>query len=168
MTENDQPIVDMLTLRRDLYLVLSLLLADKEVAKVENATEWTRDFYENEVRRLMLWIATAVRGLLDLSDESALNQFCGEYWPNSIDRKNPKQLTVRQACNSVIHAKMILNYKIQGNEASQQDVRVYENRITIKGAHRGKKTHAELDIVRFVQIANALMNSFEEDTHANR
>ena len=35
MTNTDAPIVDMLTLRRDLYLVMSMLLADKEVNKIK-------------------------------------------------------------------------------------------------------------------------------------
>jgi hypothetical protein len=65
----DNPIVDRLTLRKDLYLVLSLLLADREVAKVQNVIVGTKVFHENEVRRLMLWVATAVRGLLDLLEE---------------------------------------------------------------------------------------------------
>ena len=51
MNDTDNPIVDMLTVRRDLYLVMSLLLADERVAKVHNVVVWTRDFHENEVRR---------------------------------------------------------------------------------------------------------------------
>ena len=167
MIETDKPIVDMLTLRRDLYLVMSLLLADKEVAKVKNSVDWTRDFYENEVRRLLLWIAIAIRGLLDLSKRSDGNQMCGEYWQDFPNQENPEQLTIRQACNSIIHAKAILNYKIPEIETDQKVVRIYKNRITIKSTHRKKKTHAELDIVRFVQGANTLANSFMESEDAN-
>jgi len=65
MLDADKPIVDMPTLRRDLYLVMGLLLADREIAKVPKMTDWTQTFYDNEVRRLMLWVATAMRSLLD-------------------------------------------------------------------------------------------------------
>jgi len=58
----DKPIIDMSTLRRDLYLVMGLLLADREITKVPDMTDWTQTFYENEVGRLMLWVATAMRG----------------------------------------------------------------------------------------------------------
>ena len=167
MIETDKPIVDMLTLRRDLYFVMSLLLADKEVAKVENAVDWTRDFYENEVRRLLLWTATAVRGLLDLSKKRTGNQLCGEYWRDFPNQEKPEELTIRQACNSIIHAKTILNYRIPKDETDQRVVRIYENRITIISAHRKKKTRAALDIVKFVQIANTLTNSFVENENAN-
>lgn len=82
MKETDYPIVDMPTIRWDLYLVMSLLLADKAVVKVPDVVVWTEVFHENEVGRLMLWVATAMRGLLDLLDKS--NKFnakiCGEYW----------------------------------------------------------------------------------------
>ena len=83
MNDPDNPIVDMLTVRRDLYLVMSLLLADERVDEVQNVVVWTRDFYENEVRRLTLWVATAARGLLDLLEErqdTFSKQYCGEYW----------------------------------------------------------------------------------------
>lgn len=158
------------TLRRDLYLVMSLLLADKEVAKIERVVDWSGPFYENEVRRLMLWIATALRGLLDLSEMKDLgNRVCGEYWKDFPHRENPDPLTTRQACNSVIHATTIVNYKIPQKESNKTTVRVYEDRITIKGTHRGKATHAELDIIKFVQIADTLINSFEGNhNHANK
>ena len=177
MIETDKPIVDMLALRRDLYLVMSLLLADKEVAKVENAIDWTRDFYDNEVRRILLWVAAAARSLLDTPDdmnkrggrkEGFGEKTCGEYWAD-FPKGKERPLEFRQACNSVIHAKMILNYKIPEDEVDQTAVQRYEDRITIKGTHRGKTTHAELDIVEFVQIANTLISSFEEnDMPTNR
>ena len=49
MFETDKPIISLLTLRRDLYLVTSLLLADKEVAKMPKMTAWTQDFYSGIV-----------------------------------------------------------------------------------------------------------------------
>ncbi len=170
MKDTDKPMVDMPTLRKDLYLVMSLLLADKEVAKVKGAVDWTQDFYENEVRRLMLWAAAALRGLLDLLPEknSIKTEFCGEYWDNFPSGKE-RELQFRQVCNSIIHAKTILAYKIPMRELEKTVVRVYENRITIKSTHRGKKTLAQLDIIRFVQIAHILINYFEEnDMPTNR
>jgi len=51
--EANLPVVDMPTLRRDLYLVLGLLLADRAIADVPGMTRWTQTFYDSEVRRLM-------------------------------------------------------------------------------------------------------------------
>lgn len=69
MDNQNKPIVDVLTVRRDLYFLMSLLLADKAVdEKIPSAVVWTQIFYDTEVTRLALWVATAMRSLLDLSD----------------------------------------------------------------------------------------------------
>lgn len=165
----DNPIVDMLTLRKDLYLVMSLLLADREVAKVQNVVVWTRVFHENEIRRLMLWVATAVRGLLDLLEErkdSFSKQNCGEYWAD-FPKSSEYPLMFRQACNSVIHAKEILPYRAPLQDANKRVKRVYTDRITVRGVHRRKTTRAQIDIIRFVRIAHELSTLFEEDGYAD-
>ncbi len=170
MRSTDNPIVDMLTLRKDLYLVMSLLLADREVAKVQNVVVWTQVFHENETRRLMLWVATAVRGLLDLLEERKDNfsmQNCGEYW-SDFSKNSEYPLTFRHACNSVIHAKEILPYRAPKQDSKKKVERVYTDRITIRSTHRRKTTRAQIDIIRFVQIAYELSTLFEENGHADR
>ena len=168
MSDTDSPIVDILTVRRDLYLVMSLLLADKEVGKVPNVTFWTQTFHENEVRRLLLWVATAMRGLVDLLEErkdTFSKQNCGEYWAD-FPKSSEHLLTFRQACNSVIHAKEILPYrasKLDNKKVKQ----VYIDRITVRDTNKGKTTRAQLDIIKFVRIAYELTKFFEEDSYAN-
>lgn len=168
----DKPLIDMSTLRRDLYLVMGLLLADKAITEVPDMTDWTQIFYENEVGRLMLWVATAMRGLLDGMEhnkESFNKKRCGEYWPD-FPRGAKEPLTFRRACNSVIHAEEILPYKSPQKESkSKTNVKqVYIDRITVRSVNRGKNTRAQLDIIKFVQIANAIINSSrEETTHAD-
>ena len=171
MKDKDSPIVDTLTLRKDLYFVMSLLLADKEVAKIHNVVEWTQAFHEGEVRRLMLWITAAMRGLLDLLDagnDEFSGERCGEYWDDFPDGKRTA-LKFRQACNSVIHAKEIWPYKVSRRESNVTVKQAYYiDRITIRGKHRRKTTRAQVDIIRFVRIADALINFFEENNDADR
>ena len=168
--EANQPIVDMPTLRRDLYLVMGLLLADRAIADAPGMTRWTQAFYDNEVRRLMLWVATAMRNLLD-HKQGALNRArCGEYWSDLPSRKN-EPLTFRRACNAVIHAREILPYEAPWllHEDTEANIkRVYTDRMTIRSVNRGRNTRAHLDIIRFVEIANAVIDSFpEESDHAD-
>jgi len=189
MEDSDKPIIDMPALRRDLYFVMSLLLADREVDKVKGVVEWTQDIHENEVRKLLLWIAMALRNLLDSQRRRHIEKMpCGEYWPDfsKVSTEGRQQLTFRQACNSIIHAKTILNYKVPEQELDETvrrtylhykvpkhelkktAKRTYDDRITVKSTHKGKNTYAQLDIVRFVQIAHTLINAFEKDSrHAN-
>ena len=61
----------------------------------------------------------------------------------------------------------MLLYRIPELESEEIDRRVYTDRITILGDHRGKITRAQLDIIRFVQTADDLINSFQEDNHAS-
>lgn len=170
MKDRDTPIVDLPTLRRDLYFVMSLLLADKEIVKVEKVTVWTRAFHETEVRRLMLWIATAIRGLLDLlakGNNDINERNCGEYWTDFHPSRKETVLTFRQACNSVIHAKEMLLYRVP-RETEQESPRVYFDRITIRGNYRGKITRTQLDIIKFVQFADDLINFIQKGDNGNR
>ena len=161
MKDTDAPIVDMATLRRDLYFVMSLLLADKKLVQVSDVVSWTRDFHEAEVRRLMLWVAVALRGLLDLlkkkEEELFREKYCGEYWPD-FPEGIEEPLGFRQACNSVIHAREILLYLVPEQETEGMPKRVYIDRITVRGQYRKKTTRAQLDIIKFAQTADTLMN----------
>jgi len=165
--EANQPIVDVPTLRRDLYLVLGLLLADRAIADAPGMTRWTQAFYDNEVRRLMLWVATAMRNLLDHKQGAFNRARCGEYWSDFPNRaKEP--LTFRRACNSVIHAREILPFEAPWQDSKEKVKRVYTDRMTIRSVNRGRNTRAHLDIIRFVEIANAVIDSFpEESDHAD-
>ena len=83
MDNSDSPIVDLQTLHRDLYFIMSLLLADQAVSKIEDLKIWTKSFYEAEVRKLLLGAATAIRSLLNLRNDNNHDydkQCCGEYW----------------------------------------------------------------------------------------
>lgn len=164
--EANLPIVDTPTLRKDLYLVMSLLLADREIANAPGMTRWTQVFYDSEVRRLMLWVATAMRNLLDHKKGAFNRARCGEYWADISSRKK-EPLTFRRACNAVIHAKEILPYEAPwsphgGSETNIK--RIYADRMTIRSVNRGRNTRAHLDIIRFVQIADAVINSLQEDS----
>ncbi len=192
MTSNtDKPVVNTLTLRRDLYFVMSLLLADEKVAKVEGVANWAQDFHENEVRRLMLWVAVALRGLLDLLPQknSIKDKSCGEYW-DVFPKGKEKVLKFRQACNSIIHAKEIWPYRVGTGEYFYRSFSVvgekkettspsataksgtkhlnYSDRITVRSTNRGKTTRAQIDIIKFVQIADILINHSQEASNANR
>ena len=170
MRDRDSPIINMLTLRRDLYFLLSLLLADKNVAEVPGVVVWTKIFHEDEVRRLMLWTATAMRGLLDLLDrekDDFSNRYCGEYRAD-LESDTETALTFRQACNSVILAKEMMPYRVPLPESEGTIKQIYSDRITIRSTHGKKKTHALLDIMEFVQITDTLMILFEENVRADR
>ena len=69
---------------RDLYQLISLLHADEKVAGVAEFKELSEVNHETEVNRLLIWIATASRQVLDMNmgtrNGSLNNAICGKYW----------------------------------------------------------------------------------------
>ena len=119
----------------------------------------------------MLWVAIAIRGLLDLllkRNNDIGEQNCGEYWTDYHPSHKETALTFRQACNSVIHAKEMLLYRVPERESDKMERRVYSDRITIRGDHRGKTTRAQLDIIRFVLSADELMEFLQKGDNGHR
>ena len=118
-------------------------------------------------------MATALRSLLDFLNEKKEEvcniQSCGEY-SDDFPNKKDQPLNFRQACNAIIHAEEILPYKAPEAESTESvnQIHTYNDRITVRGEHRGKATRAQADIIQFVQIAHALINRIEEDDNANR
>ena len=81
-----------------------------------------------------MWIATAMRGLLDLLDrekDDFSNRYCGEYAAD-LESGTETALTFRQACNSVIHAKEILPYRVPLLGSVGTIKQIYSDRITIR------------------------------------
>ena len=170
MKKSDTPIIDRLILRRDFYLLMSLLLADQKVAEIKGVSNWTQDLHKTEVRRLLLWVATASRSLLDLSGQKTLGQqSCGEYWDDFTNVKEEQPLDFRRACNSTIHAEEMVLYRVSRESPGKivRETDVYVDRLTIDGTHRNKMTRAQVDIIQFVKIGTAVINFFEEENNAN-
>ena len=62
---DESPIINIPSYRRDLYQLLTLLLADEKVAMNANFKNLSESNHDNEVNRLLIWIPTATRALLD-------------------------------------------------------------------------------------------------------
>ena len=170
MKKSDPLVIDRLKLRRNLYFLTSLLLADQRIAEIKDVSVWTRDIHEAEARDLIMWTALAARSLLNLSDQRFLGQqVCGEYWADFTKVKKEQLLDFRQACNSAIHAEEIFLYRVLSGNMSKtaRETDVYTDRITIDGTHRNKMTRAQIDIIQFVRIGNTVINFYEEENHAN-
>lgn len=177
MQQPDDPVVDIHTLRRDLYLLASLLLADKQMAEMKVLDTWTFSHYETEVNRLTIWLAAAMRGLLDLQRpqyEAPGAESCGEYWGDFPSGKT-RALTFRQACNSMIHAKQIYPYQFSKEEldtragaAKRNGRKTYDGIVTIRGVHRNLQTRADVDVIAFVKIADRLTMLHGGNNHADR
>ena len=155
------PLIDVEGLRRDLYRLIALLLADERVDDVDAFRELADVHHETEVNRLLIWVAIAVRQLLDLDDTTA-RQACGQLWPD-LRRAASQDLTFRDACNKIIHAVEIVPYRLGGDPATIPARARYDGTITIRGRWRGNNTHTHVDFRQFAEYCTELSSRFLKD-----
>ena len=171
----NEPIANINIYRLDIYRLLTMLLADKQVTQDKEFTTLGKEFTDGEVNRLLILIATISRQLLEdvYGDETIAKriknlekQKCGEYWK---DINNKQELGFKRACNFIIHAKDITPYKLPEKEkkkdVKRNYVKYFEKFITIKD----KRATAELDFSSFMKICIMLSNEvIKGDFYANR
>ena len=152
----DGPNINLLSLRADVYRLLCLLVADETVNAVELFREAGHQIHEEEVNRLLIWIAVATRQLFDLDGDDE-DRECGRLW-RRYPSDDVEPLTFRKACDKVIHASEIVAYPLpEDADADGDDVRSttrpYAGTITIRTrASRGHPaSRAELEFEAFAR-----------------
>ena len=143
---HETPIINVASYLRDLYQLIVLLLADEKVAGDTQFRELSEVNHDSEVNRLLIWIATATRQLLDLRPRSDGDALCGRYWdifPGDDLVSAP--LRFRQACNIIIHAVELISY--------DPHCGYHRGTITIRGRRRGRGRHANRAMLDFSQFA---------------
>lgn len=167
--QDEAPIINISAYHRDLYQLLTLLLADEKVAMNANFKNLSESNHDNEVNRLLIWIAIATRQLLDIKTHSIGLQICGQFckdFPNT----DYEGLTFRQACNAIIHAVEILSYDPDDEESTKEGVwkaDYYKGTIIIRGrqgkGRRQRSTRALLNCEEFVEYCIFLSEEFTEE-----
>ena len=162
--DDKAPVVDIFGLRRDIYRLIVLLLADEKVVQVETFSDLADDYHEGEVNQLLIWISIASRQLLDI-DGSVSNKICGRF-SNQYPHGEWSDLNFRRACNTIIHAVEIIPYDVNYTEEDPPQRVRYNGTVTIRGRrHRSSKynTRAEMDFQQFAECCTLLASSFLEE-----
>ena len=125
--------------------------------------------HDNEVNRLLIWIAIATRQLLDIKTHSIGVQVCGQFcrdFPNT----GYESLTFRKACNAIIHAVEILSYDPDDEESTKEGTwkaDYYKGTIIIRGkqgtGRKQKSTRALLNCEKFAEYCIFLSAEFTEE-----
>ena len=172
MAQDEFPIINIPSYRRDLYQLLTLLLADEKVAMNVNFKDLSENNHDNEVNRLLIWIwiAIATRQLLDIKNHAIGAQICGKFC-NNFPHIGYNNLTFRTACNAIIHAVEILSYDPDDGEGTPEGTwkaDYYKGTITVRGRRqarsRQRATRALLDCEKFVEYCILLSEEFIEET----
>lgn len=166
-------VFDTLNMRRQLWLLLTVFLADRAYAEITE-DEWfadgyrqhllglNSDFADQAITECLLGVATSLR-VIDDRDGDVLTRLppCGVLW-NDLPTDENIPLTLREACNKIIHARR-LNFDIERLDghalgAHPIDSPTYMRPfIHLYGTHRTRDWKAMLDIVAFARASAQIL-----------
>jgi hypothetical protein len=149
----------------DIYRLLTIFMASKGIAELEmplphlyaeDPLQRFDEFESDEMTRILLTVAITIRVIDDRESKSfdflALN--CGCLTPNTGDAMRVSDLTVREACNKVLHAS-----KIEFERTTLPNGRCFlQPRIHLFGTDYRRQTwQANLDIVLFCRECTSIL-----------
>ncbi len=156
-------IVDGQSVKRDLYLLLACALSSKRFAeqtigKDYDTLQKLRDTFEQtEIATLLLAIAVRVRLLDDRGEipKSAMARICGSLITGASRRENKVPLTLREACNKIVHCRQLqirVSF-LDGFDATLPSPTSdhMETSLLLHGKWNGKTWRASLDLIKFVK-----------------
>jgi hypothetical protein len=144
---------DMQTVFLDLYRLLSIFLASKNFAELrsEHGLDPISELQEpefDEITRILISSAVIARIIDDRDDNFLLenNTECGWLIEDLTNEDIKIDLSLRQACNKIIHATKI------GTDLEKENYKSYFNPfIYFYGKHGNKKWKACLDIIEYAK-----------------
>ena len=153
----------------DLYRLLCLVLADRRVAAIaaeSYSIAWLQgEYLRTEVRRILISSADALRIWFDLHDRTAFEHLktdCGTLFPRWPEDKSMYEvLTLREACNKIIHAKEI-NYDsvIPDRSHNPDEEGIYLKPILyLHGTKDKQGWRSKLSIVDFLKWSAAVLRT---------
>ncbi len=144
----------------DLYRLAAIVLASRSFRTESEAPSSHHDplgslaayFEEPEVFRILLAAAIWLRVQLDQGHLDAPHASAVVGSLRTDPPAGPKQedLTIREACNKIIHGK---GFRIAVAETDDYE-QYLAGQITFTGTHRGSAWEATVDILAFVRAAN--------------
>jgi len=151
-------------LERATLNLLSIVFADKLIKQkyfeygLQNL-QWIEEIKENEVIRLIVEIATQYRIMeSNVKDKSCLNEkiVVGALQKN-IESEELTDLTVREACNKIIHAKEI-GFDVRKFKGKQEHY--FKPYFHIDGTKGKCNWYAYIDLLFFCDAVNRKMDLF--------
>jgi len=163
----------------DLYRLLGMVLSDKQIAALGDEDAYSLPsvwqlqgrFRKPELLRILISSAVALRILLDHERDPRIDRWfkrisekrCGDLWEQWDKRAKTKQtLTLRAACNKLIHATDVRDdLVISDRRRNPDELGLYMRPfVYLYGAKDGTKWRAKLSIVDFAINAASVFVHF--------
>ena len=137
----------------EVYVLAALFAASPELAALESENQglsWTRRTFEaSEISRRLISLAVMLRSMLDASLRGC-DGVVGHLLPDAAVPSRTEVLTLREACNKVIHARQI---DLSPGKWEESEAPPVSGIVVLKGTHRGQEWLAELDAMAFLNEA---------------
>lgn len=132
------PIFSIPLLRRDLYLLAALLEADARLSEKGHVASVAYEHYEGEAMHLLISIAVLVRQMLDIDGPGckAARRTVGRHYEDYPDTRKEESVSLRMACNKIIHARAIWLYDTGMQTAGTDARKTYDGTIVIRSHSR--------------------------------
>ena len=138
----------------EIYILSALICGSENLRSLENELrgfEWLRSRFEaSEISRRIIGLAVLLRNHLDITQPHP-NTNVGSLIPDSESTNCTKPLSLREACNKIIHADMV---DIHNDDQSSERNGAISNRIKLLGTYNGRQWIAEVDVLRFLNEAS--------------
>jgi hypothetical protein len=147
--------LDTRIVQRDLFTLVTIFLADKEISMMANAITYVREILiEEEIAARLLTTAVILRAWDDRLEqieepseavEHRRSKTCGTL-EEDLGSGRVVGLTLREACNKIIHAERT-TFDVEGVE-----IRFINPVIYLYGSRRKEKWRAALNIIEYAEI----------------
>jgi hypothetical protein len=148
----------------DLYRLLAMLFGDKQLAEMEETSTTIQmlrgEYVYSELIRILTSTAIALRILFDQHEEElggVSKRSCGRLFPDWPNKDTAVDLTLREACNKIIHATKIRHNVVDPDPDYNPDqLGVYLRPfLHLYGARDGRDWKTDLSIVEFARFGAA-------------
>jgi len=137
----------------EVYVLAALFAGSVCLGNLEpryHGLRWVRrTFEQSEVSRRLISLAVTLRSQLDVSGRPC-DMRVGSLVRDLREPSEQEPLTLREACNKVIHAESV-DLAPRGGERS--DVPPLSATVALHGTFRGCEWQAELDVMAFLDAA---------------
>jgi len=159
---NDGLAVPYHTISIEIYRLLCLVQASPSLERNKSRfhLELRTEHQESEVGRLLIFIAAAIRNMIDQNPSRA------DYWlrgigsdvvgvltPDLSQSKGKEELHFREGCHKIIHCDSI-NFDYRSKKPRRGDA--LNPKIHLYGTFRRKNWKATLDVYRFIDLASVV------------
>jgi hypothetical protein len=153
----------------DLYRLFGIIFGDRQLAKME--TEWTvirllrGDYVDSELIRILTSTAIVLRILFDQHEQElrgVSQRLCGELYADWPKTQQAEDLTLREACNKIVHATKVDHDEVDPDPGYNPDqIGVYlRPYIDLFGEKNGRDWKAKLSIIEFATFATSAFQRF--------